>query len=521
MTEFEPGDPDYADVVRASFAQQGLMQALGIELAEIAPGACVLEVAADPKLAQQHGYFHGALIGAMLDCAGGYAALSLMPPGSNVLTTEYKINFLTAASGARLVARGRVIKHRHGGGLLPGWYRRRDPVRGDAVLIDSNRKERMNMLPCQRHLFDLPKEIAYLNCAYMSPLLTRAVEAGAAAMAQKARPWAIKPADFFGESERARALFAQLLGASAEDIALIPAASYGLAVAAANLPVRPGQRILVLAEQFPSNVYTWNALAQDSGGEVVTIARPEGGDWTRAILEQLDERVAIAALPHCHWTDGGLVDLAQIGTRCREVGSALVLDVTQSLGALPLDLSAVRPDFLICPGYKWLLGPYSLGYLYVAPQHQAGRPLEQNWIARENSEDFARLVDYRETYQPGARRFDVGERSNFALMPASIVGLEQLLEWGIDQIALTLAAKTADIAERAEALGLRTTPSARRAGHFLGLRFPEGVPPGLLDQLAEHRVYASVRGDSLRVTPHVYNDDADVDRLFAVLKRML
>lgn len=110
MPEFEPGDPDYADVVRASFAQQGLMQALGIELAEIAPGACVLEVAADPKLAQQHGYFHGALIGAMLDCAGGYAALSLMPPGSNVLTTEYKINFLTAASGARLVARGRVIK---------------------------------------------------------------------------------------------------------------------------------------------------------------------------------------------------------------------------------------------------------------------------------------------------------------------------------------------------------------------------------------------------------------------------
>ena len=202
----------------------------------------------------------------------------------------------------------------------------------------------------------------------------------------------------------------------------MPAASYGLAVAAANLRCAPGARILLLAEQFPSNVYTWRELAKQRGGEVLTIARPPDDDWTGAVLAALDERVAIAALPHCHWTDGGLLDLVAIGRRCREVGSALVLDVTQSLGALPLDLAAVAPDFLVCPGYKWLLGPYSQGYLYVAPQHRDGRPLEHNWIAREGSEDFARLIDYRERYQPGARRFDVGERSNFALLPVGIVG---------------------------------------------------------------------------------------------------
>ena len=372
-------------------------------------------------------------------------------------------------------------------------------------------------IPCQRHLFDLPDEVAYLNCAYMSPLLKRAVAVGAAALARKSRPWTIGAADFFTDSERARGLFAQLLGAAAGDVAIVPAASYGLALAAANLPLAPGQRVLVLAEQFPSNVLTWRERARESGGEVLTVARPADGDWTGAVLAELDERVRIAALPHCHWTDGGLLDLAAIGRRCRAVGSALVLDVTQSLGALPLDLAAVRPDFLVCAGYKWLLGPYSLGYLYIAPQHRQGRPLEYNWIAREGSEDFARLVDYRPGYQPGARRFDMGERSNFALLPVSIVGLEQLLAWGVEDIAATLAARTAAIALRAARLGLSASPPALRAGHYLGLRFPQGMPDGLPERLAKEQVHVSLRGDSLRVTPHLYNHDGDVERLFGVL----
>jgi len=348
-------------------------------------------------------------------------------------------------------------------------------------------------------------------------LLKRAVEVGAAALARKSRPWTISAADFFTDSERARGLFAELLGAAAGDVAIVPAASYGLAIAAANLSLAPGQRVLVLAEQFPSNVLTWRERARESGGEVLTVARPADGDWTGAVLAELDERVRIAALPHCHWTDGGLLDLAAIGRRCRAVGSALVLDVTQSLGALPLDLAAVRPDFLVCAGYKWLLGPYSLGYLYIAPQHRQGRPLEYNWIAREGSEDFARLVDYRPGYQPGARRFDMGERSNFALLPVSIVGLEQLLAWGVEDIAATLAARTAAIAERALGLGLSASPPGLRAGHFLGLRFPQGMPDGLPERLAKEQVYVSLRGDSLRVTPHLYNHAGDVDRLFGVL----
>ncbi len=376
-------------------------------------------------------------------------------------------------------------------------------------------------IPCQRDLFDIPDDVAYLNCAYMSPLLRRAAAVGAEALRRKCQPWTITPSDFFTDSERARTLFARLIGASAEDVALIPAASYGIATAAANLELPSGRPVLLLSDQFPSNVYPWRDMALRNGAEVLTVARPLDDDWTRAVLDLLDERVAIVALPHCRWTDGGLLDLVRIGERCREVGAALVVDATQSLGALPLDVRAVDPDFLICPGYKWLLGPYSLGYMYVAPRHHEGRPLEHNWITRLGSEDFTRLIDYQEGFQPGARRYDVGERSNFALLPAGIVGLEQLLEWGVEAIAATLAAVTAGIAEEAAALGLQATDPGKRAGHFLGLRFPEGVPPGLAERLAAERVYVSLRGDSLRVTPHLYNHEADIERLFAVLRAAL
>ena len=377
------------------------------------------------------------------------------------------------------------------------------------------------MIPCQRHLFEIPDDVAYFNCAYQSPLLRSVTEAGVKAVRRKVTPWMVTPADFFTESEEAREHFARLVNATADDIAIIPAVSYGLAVAARNLWLDKGDAILVLAEQFPSNVYTWRELAKTTGAEVITVDRPRDGDWTRAILERLDERVAITALPHCHWTDGGIIDLETVGERCRTIGSALVLDITQSIGALPFDVAKVRPDYMIAACYKWMMGPYSLGFLYVAPEHRDGEPLEQNWIARAGSENFARLIDYRDDYQPGARRFDVGERSNFALMPQAIAALEQLLDWDVPSIAETLADKTATIAERARSVGLAPMAANRRAGHFLGVRFPEGVPAGLPERLAEGQVYVSLRGDSLRVTPHLFNNEQDVDRLFSVLTPML
>src|SRR6202451_646167 len=118
------------------------------------------------------------------------------------------------------------------------------------------------MIPCQRHLFDIPDDVAYLNCAYMSPLMKRAVEAGITGLERKAQPWQIVPGQFFSGSEEFRAVAARLIDSAAECIAIVPSASYGIATAARNLVVKKGQSILVLAEQFPSHYYSWRRLAE-------------------------------------------------------------------------------------------------------------------------------------------------------------------------------------------------------------------------------------------------------------------
>ena len=370
------------------------------------------------------------------------------------------------------------------------------------------------MIPSQRHLFDIPRDVAYLNCAFMSPLLQSVVEAGAAGLRRKARPWKIEVGDFFDDSEALRASWAELLGADADSVAITPAAGYGLSLAANHVALGEGQLVLLADEQFPSNVYPWTDKAQRTGGEVRFVPRPEDGDWTRAVLDELDERVAIVALPNVHWTDGGFFDLVRIGARAREAGAALVVDATQSLGVVPFDVGQVRPDFVAGAGYKWLMGPYSLGYLYVAPHLDEVAPIEHNWIQKANARDFARLVDYTEDWQVGARRLDCGERSNFALIPAALAAARQVLEWGPKNILGTIGPMTHRLAAAAADLGCISGRDEYRSPHYLAFGLPSGSGPEDLFRvrkgLSERQVFVSIRGDTVRVTPHLYNDEQDL-----------
>ena len=374
------------------------------------------------------------------------------------------------------------------------------------------------ILESQRHLFNIPDDVAYFNLSYKSPQLYSVRAAGEAALEQVSAPWAVMPEDFFTGSEEVRGLFGGLIGSPPDGVAIVPAISYANAIASKNLAVAPGQTILVLDEQFPSNVYPWWDKALQSDAQVVTVPRPADHDWTSAILEQIDDRLAIAALPNCHWTDGGLVDLVTVGRAVRQVGAALVVDVSQSLGALPIDIAEVEPDFLACVGYKWMLGPYSYSYLYVALEHRQGEPIEHGWITRKGSEDFTGLVDYETALEAGATRFDVGERSNFILTPMARAALTQIGDWGMSNIAETIAECTAEIERRMTALGLETIPVARRGPHISGVYFPEGIPADLGERLRNAGVYASVRGNSLRLAPHLHTNEADLDRLTEVVE---
>lgn len=375
------------------------------------------------------------------------------------------------------------------------------------------------ILPCQRALFDIPDHVCYLNCAYLSPLMKAVVEAGQQGVLRRAAPWRITAPDFFNESDSLRNLVARLIGSTADDVAIIPAVSYGIATAARNLPIARGQSILVSEEQFPSNFYPWRERAREVGAEVRIVPRPGNGDWTSSVLDALDERTAVVALPQCHWTDGGFFDLELIGKHCRERGACLVVDASQSLGALPFDVQKVQPDFLAAVAYKWLLGPYSLGFLYVSKPRQEGSPIEHSWHHRRNAENFARLVDYQDEFAAGARRFDVGERANFGLLPMAAAALRRILDWGVQDIAETIRLKTEHLTDELGEQGFESPH--RRAGHFFSLRLPENVSPDLQQRLADQDIYVSVRGSSLRVTPHLYTTDRDLDRFVTALRKAL
>jgi selenocysteine lyase/cysteine desulfurase len=217
-----------------------------------------------------------------------------------------------------------------------------------------------------------------------------------------------------------------------------------------------------------------------------------------------------------------VIDLELVGQRAREVGAHLVVDATQSLGAMPLDVTALRPDFLVAAGYKWLLGPFSVGYLWVAEAHREGRPIEHNWINRARSDEFARLTEYTNEFQPGARRYDVGQRTNFTLTPMAIAALTQVLEWRVDRIAATLQTVTDRIEARAGELGLRTLPAPHRGPHMLEIGIPPESMSAVPARLESAGVFVGVRGASgLRVSPHLYTTEADLDRLFGALERAL
>jgi selenocysteine lyase/cysteine desulfurase len=373
--------------------------------------------------------------------------------------------------------------------------------------------ERTPQLVDQRDKFVVDPEIAYFNTAALSPVLHSVWVAGTDALERRAKPWTFTSTEWFTAVDQLRSRAANLIGVTANDIALIPATSYGLAAVARNLNARHGDRVLVLDEEFPSNYYTWQRFARRTGAELLVVRREPGQDWTDAILEVVDERVAVASIPNVHWTNGALVDLERVGHALRDAGSAYIIDASQSLGAMPLDIAALRPDAVVAVGYKWLLGPYSLGYLYVDPSLHDGVPLEENWIVRRGSEDFSSLVDYHDEYRPGAQRFDVGERSNFQLTPMAMAAMQQLLDWTVPQIAATLQTRTDEIATRAERLGLTAPPAHARGPHMLGLELPRATAHRVAAALSDAKVIASVRGSSVRIAPHLHNNQADVDRL--------
>jgi selenocysteine lyase/cysteine desulfurase len=374
-----------------------------------------------------------------------------------------------------------------------------------------------------RQLFDIPENIAYLNCAGNSPQLKKTTEALIKGAIEKSHPWERKPGDFFNEAEKIRILASEIFGSDADGYCVIPSASYGISAAARIMEPRLGvdDKILLMEEEFPSNVLPWRRVAKETGAEIITVKIPEDNDWTKAVIEKINKSTRVVAISSCHWTNGLIVNLDLVKEKCAEVDALLVVDATQSLGANPVEIDKLQPDFLVASGYKWLLSPYGFSLMYVSARMRNSRPLEESWLARQNASNFAGLVNYNHEYMPGARRFDVGEKNTATILPGVISAFEQIKLWGTDYIAGELKSINKIISDFLRNSGFNIPDEKFRSPHMFGATQPHWYKGNLLQQLADENIFISKRGNSLRFAPHLNIDQNDLDRIINVLEKLL
>ena len=374
----------------------------------------------------------------------------------------------------------------------------------------------------KRELFDIPKELAYLNTAYFGCFSNKTTEIAVESGKIKAQPWNMTIPDRLTDAERAGTLFASLINTKPENIALIPSASYGFATAAKNIKLSSSDTILLLSEQFPSNYYVWEDQSKQTGARLSIVPRPEDDDWTTSVINHIDsdKSIKLVSLENNHWTDGGLLDLPKIADHIKGKNIKLLVDGTQSVGALPTDIKKMNPDFLVVSGYKWLLGPYNLGFCYISPEyHEDGQPLEHWWASKIDSIDVTSLTTYPQEFLQGARKFDFGHRGNFHLLPPMINSLEQILDWRVENIYEYISNLNLQIIDSVNSLGITSIEDKHRAGHYLGLRFPREVPSDFTQYLNKNNVHVSVRGKyAVRVTPNVWVNDEDIDKFVSTVK---
>ena len=306
-------------------------------------------------------------------------------------------------------------------------------------------------------------------------------------------------------------------------MALISSVSYGVATAAKLLRHPERSRVLLLEDDHSSPVLEWMTRAEVAGYAIEVVKRPEDGDWTAALLAAIERPgapLALASISSVHWSDGGAVDLDRVAPALRRSGAALLVDATHAAGVMKLDVQELDPDFLVFPTYKWVLGPYGRAFLYVAKRHQDGIPLEQTGFGRRgvSAEQARYLADT--AFVAGARRFDMGERDHFISIEMASIGMEMVAAWGERCHQRAACVLTSRLAEGLRNLGAAVPDERVRAPHILSLGFPQGMRADLVARLAGEDVHVAARLGRMRISPHVYNDEEDVDRFVAAFRKL-
>jgi cysteine desulfurase / selenocysteine lyase len=360
----------------------------------------------------------------------------------------------------------------------------------------------------------------WLNAAHQGPLPRDAVEAAERALQRKVQPNLIGDEDFHQTPARLRAALARLVNARENDIVLGNSASYGLHLIANGLKWRPGDEVLVPADDFPASILPWTVL--ESTGVNVRRMATDGGMLTAAALaSQLDDRTRVVCLSWVNSFSGRINDLSALGALCRDRGVLFVVNATQGLGSLTLDVDALPVDAVTSCGFKWLCGPYGTGFCWLHPDLQTGLESRQAYwltLAGERWSDLNQSGDLSDD-DLGAARFDVFGTANFLNFQPWTASVEHFLAVGLDAIrehnALLIDRLIDGIATNEWSAISGLDPSERSTMVVLEPR--RGSADETISRLARARIDVAERRGRIRLSPHLYNSVDDIDRALTAL----
>ncbi|MDX1644720.1 MAG: aminotransferase class V-fold PLP-dependent enzyme [Thermoanaerobaculia bacterium] len=359
----------------------------------------------------------------------------------------------------------------------------------------------------------------YLNCAFhgaMPRVATRAVEE---ALELKKRPHRIRDADHFDYPDAFRAAAADLIGAEPEDVAVTDSATHGVMILVAGLDWRDGDEVVLPAGEFPANLFPWRSLTE-RGVVVREVPLPTDEDPVERLAAVLTERTRVVATSWVGYSTGRRLDLARLGSLCHDAGALLAVDGSQGIGGIPFSLEELPCDLVTCAGYKWMLGPYGVGFAWVRPGlAERLRPANINWFSLEGARDFDRLSECELAFVPGARRFDINEPGNFLNMAGAAAATRYVGEIGPSDVRDHVLELFDVLLDGLPHAVRSLAPSdERQRSNILCLGLPsEETGRELLEALRRERVFVSLREGALRISPHLYNAPDDIERLLAVL----
>lgn len=392
------------------------------------------------------------------------------------------------------------------------------------IIRPCNFEKNIEMLENQKHLFSLDKGVHYLNCAYKAPLLKSAENAAISSLIKQRNPAQILPKDYFEEAEEVRSLFGKIVNCKPSEVAIIPSTSYGFSSVLNNISCKRGQHAITIESEFPSDYFSIEAWCKKHNAPLKIIKAnkelpQQGAEWNRNILESISDKTAVVILSSVHWMSGLRFDLKKIGEQCRKVGAKFIVDGTQSVGAMHMNVKEYQIDALVCASYKWLFGPYSVALAYIGETFNDGTPLEETWMNRINARDFGNLTDYNQTYTQDAGRYNVGQFSNLILMPMLIESLKQINLWTVDAIQAYCKKLAAPLINYLQNLGMPLEEEAYFSNHLFSLALPKTIDfDSFQEKINERNIIISIRKGNLRISINVFNTEEDIQQLIEVIE---